>query len=121
MNSNGSYVGKIVGIPTVDLSDPKIETNNFIVKKDGSILANVRYADMVYDNPSGKFGDVDSALFIAVTRDGGQQHGINIMMGTLSNDQKMAKFEVEASSPVDSITLSYRARNLEIHCQTPKN
>ena len=118
-SSSGVNIGNIVGIAMVDLSKTSSEFNSFVVKKDGSLLKNVRYSDMVYSKPSEKLGDVDGAVFIALSRDQGRKEGITVSMGTLKNDQELASFEVEARSPIDNITVSYLAKDVEIHCQVP--
>lgn len=107
----------IAAVSTLDLSK-NIENNNFVLKKDGTLIQNVRYADMVY-KPASSLGDVDGAIFIALSRDGGQQQGINVIMGKLSNEQKIASFDLNVSSPTDRILVNNHEKGIGIGCQTP--
>lgn len=100
-----------------DLSDPNSLTNNFILKKDGSLLKNVHFNDFTSKPKFDKVGDVDGAVSISLSKGATATEGVYISIASLSNSQSNYKREIEVSTPVDTIAVSFIQKKLALQCQ----
>ena len=90
------------------------DQRGFLIKKDGTALKDVKYDDIVQKSAS--LGDVDGATFILFGRDQGAKEGVSVVMGTLSAENDIPRFEIEASSPKDEVSLTNKVQGIAIIC-----
>lgn len=113
-NPQGFTVGHIVAVPTLDLSKGQY---SLIVKKDGTVIENAKYGDAMYAGVSAKYGDVTDAILIHLSRDqGSDNQGVNVLMASLSNNQKIAKVELSTSSKSNELFVNFYGKGLSIGC-----